>query len=232
MTDNSNALVLEYIDGIPLYRCIWQYKERGTLPEHVAKFFAAQIVLALEEIHFKGIIHGDLKTGNVLVQRNGQLKVIDFGLASILSDNTGRESECGVRLHSPRDQSIRGTHYIMAPEVFRGRQHGIEADWWSFGVILYEMVCGRPPWPYRKEDGSSGDEYFQRILAFSQEFVHTEHPSFQVEHNLSHSLVSLLRNLLVIDPSKRLGFNGAQEVSGECGVSRNSMSYPHGNLKS
>lgn len=109
---------MEYIDGKPLYQCIWRYKDRsGRLPEVVARFFAAQIVLAIRTLHTNGFVHRDLKSGNVLIDQHGFARVIDFGFAK----HIGAEQ---------RTRSFCGTHYIMAPEISTRASHGFEADWW------------------------------------------------------------------------------------------------------
>lgn len=109
---------MEYIDGRPLYQCVWKFKDgSGRLPERVAKFFAAQIVLAVRALHESGFVHRDLKSGNVLVDRLGFAKVVDFGFAKKLGEHERAHSFCG-------------THYIMAPEIFTRASHGFDVDWW------------------------------------------------------------------------------------------------------
>ena len=121
-TTEEIALLLEYVDGRTLYECVWNYQGTGRFPENVAKFFAAQLVLALGDLHAHGYIHRDLKSGNVLVGKDGFIKVIDFGLAKKVAVT---ETEENGRTHS-----ICGTHYIIAPEVMARQPYGVSVDWW------------------------------------------------------------------------------------------------------
>lgn len=116
--EHDVALLMEFVHGRPLYQCVWGYRDTGRFPEAVAKFVAAQIVLALRELHSAGHIHRDLKTGNVLVDQRGVAKVIDFGLSKAISDE------------SSRTHSLCGTPYIMAPEVARREPYCNTVDWW------------------------------------------------------------------------------------------------------
>lgn len=123
---------MEYVDGKPLYQCIWKYKDgSGRLPEHVAKFFAAQLVLAVRALHTGGFVHRDLKSGNVLVDHAGFVKVIDFGFAKQLAAHGAGPT----RVHS-----LCGTHYIIAPEVFTRSASGFAADWWCVPEPLWRSI--------------------------------------------------------------------------------------------
>lgn len=114
--DEEVRFILEYIDGFPLHKCIWGYNDGTGFPESVARYFAAQIVLAVEALHSQGYMHRDVKSGNVLVSRaTGNVTLIDFGMAKRIKDRTS---------------SLCGTDYIMAPEIFSGYSYGFAADWW------------------------------------------------------------------------------------------------------
>lgn len=198
------GLLQEYIDGRALYECVWKYRDSGRFPENVAKFFAVQLVLALRDLHARGYIHRDFKSGNVLVGKNGFVKVIDFGL----SKNVVEGGEAGG--DSERTQSLCGTPYIMAPEMFFRKPYGYAVDWWSLGVVIYEMVVGHPPWEYQCPTDSTMGEYFQRIKRKTESlFFEDDEKS---TNSLSSELKSLISALLQIDPCKRLGRNGAPEV--------------------
>lgn len=127
------SLLLEHIDGRPLYQCIWGYRDAGRFPEHVAKFFAAQIVLAVQELHGNGYVHRDLKSGNILVNRAGKATVIDFGLSKRLARDEGDDSLI-------RANSLCGTPYILAPEVFQRRGYGYAVDWW-YASFISASLC-------------------------------------------------------------------------------------------
>ncbi|KAE9026074.1 hypothetical protein PR003_g11461 [Phytophthora rubi] len=204
-TTEEVALLQEYVEGRALYECVWKYRETGRFPEHVAKFFAAQLVLALRDLHAQGFIHRDMKSGNVLVGRDGFAKVIDFGLAKkVVTDGEGAAGADGDS--TERTQSMCGTHYVMAPEVFFRETYGFAVDWWGVGVVIYEMVVGRPPWEYQCPAGSTMDEYFHRIKRIANS------PQDYPEAPLSDELQSLVSGLLKISPRERLGRSGAAEV--------------------
>ncbi|KAF1335558.1 Agc protein kinase, partial [Globisporangium splendens] len=220
------SFLLEYIDGKPLYRCVWSYKQTGRFPERVAKFVAAQIVLALEELHAHGFVHRDLKSGNVLVDARGFIKVIDFGFAKQIGHSDDDTGEPRPR----QTHSFCGTHYVMAPEIFQRSLHGYEADWWcasayifannaSLGVVIYEMLVGCPPWEYKPSAGTSIERYFESIAEITAKFQVRE---FELQSSgsassspsdpLSPELLSLLRGLLTMEPEQRLGKHGAAQV--------------------
>ncbi|CAH0513949.1 unnamed protein product [Peronospora belbahrii] len=198
-TKEEMAIVLEFIQGRTLHECVWKYRDTGRLPENVARFFTAQLVLALGDLHAHGYIHRDLKSGNVLIGEDGFVKVIDFGLAKKVAGDEVKEDE--------RTQSICSTHYIMAPEIMNQQPYGVTVDWWSLGVVIYEMVMGHPPWEYHCPQNSTIDEYFRNIM-------HIARSPFQSAdaQGLSNDLQSLISGLLTLDFHKRLGAHGVTEV--------------------
>lgn len=96
------------------------------------KFYAAQIVLAVGELHNKGIMHRDLKLENIMVDEDGYLKLIDYGLAKNVSEGQLATSYCG-------------TPEYIAPEMVDGTGHDFGVDWWAVGVLVYEMLIGVTP---------------------------------------------------------------------------------------
>lgn len=118
--EREASILLEYVDGRPLYQCIWGYQDAKRFPENVARHFAAQIVLGLQELHALGCVHRDLKSGNILVDRQGKAHIIDFGLSKYVDATT----------HLARTSSRCGTPYILAPEVIEHQHVGFVADWW------------------------------------------------------------------------------------------------------
>ncbi|CAH0491037.1 unnamed protein product [Peronospora farinosa] len=204
-TTEEFAFLQEYVEGRTLYECVWNYKDTGKFPENVAKFFAAQLVLALGELHAVGYMHRDFKSGNVLIGKDGFVKVIDFGLAKKVL--VGETEEDG------RTHSICGTHYIMAPEIMSRQPYGVGVDWWSLGVVIYEMVVGHPPWEYQCPPNSTIDEYFQHITFIARSpFQNAGDIAQRREQELSSDLQTLISGLLTINFHKRLGINGATEV--------------------
>jgi len=126
----------------------------GRFPEIRAKFYTAEIVLALEHVHSLDIIYRDLKPENVLVDANGHVRLTDFGL-----------SKEGVSDHSTGATSFCGTPEYIAPEVLLREGHGRAVDWWSLGALMYEMLTGLPPFYSRNRQ-----TMFEKILQADLQF--------------------------------------------------------------
>jgi len=122
-------LVLEYIEG----KCL-----RGPLPLDEVLKLALQIASALEEAHARGILHRDLKPGNIMVTVKGAVKLLDFGLAKLLTAGTSSPTQT-------HEGMVLGTPAYMAPEQAQGKQLDERSDIFSFGAVLYEMLSGKPP---------------------------------------------------------------------------------------
>jgi len=127
--------VLEYCPGGELFFYLSQI---GRFKEDAARFYASNILLALHHLHSQNILYRDLKPENVLVAADGYVKVADFGLSK---ENIVGHNEA---------MSICGTAEYLAPEILLRKGHGKASDWWSFGGIIYEMLCGQPPF-YSKD---------------------------------------------------------------------------------
>ena len=128
--------VMPFIRGGELYK-IYQAKKRFN--EKIVKFYAAQIVLAIGYLHSKNIIHRDLKLENILVDSNGYLKIIDYGLAKILKNNEEATSFCG-------------TPEYISPELVEKKAYDKNVDWWAVGVLIYEMLIGVTPFFNRNQN--------------------------------------------------------------------------------
>ncbi len=147
--DGRRFLILEFVEGESLEERL----DRGPLPVDDAIEFAIQIAAGIEAAHDAGVIHRDLKPGNVIITPEGVAKVLDFGLAridevtsssSILSDGPTLTSP--ALQHSPSMPGvILGTAAYMSPEQARGRRVDKRTDIWSFGVVLYELLTGASP---------------------------------------------------------------------------------------
>jgi Tol biopolymer transport system component len=138
-----NYLVLELVEGETLAKII----ERGPLPLDKALSYAVQIVDALAAAHAKGVIHRDLKPGNIMITRNGA-KVLDFGLAKLASERPSAESAANIETVTEpitRAGAILGTLYYMAPEQVEGKEADERSDIFSFGAVFYEMITGQRP---------------------------------------------------------------------------------------
>jgi len=134
--DEIDFLVMEYIPG----ETLGQRLAKGTLPEKEWISISLQIAAALEEAHEQGIVHQDLKPGNIMVTPKGQVKVLDFGLARLLDADTGAEVTATL---TQTDGA--GTLPYMAPEQLRGDPVDARTDIFSAGIVLYEMSAGQRP---------------------------------------------------------------------------------------
>lgn len=168
--------ILDYCAGGELF---FHLGKVGRFTEDRSKFYAAQIILALEYVHQKGVIYRDLKPENVLLDEHGNVRLTDFGL-----------SKEGVSDHSTGANSFCGTPEYIAPEVLQRQGHGRAVDWWSLGALLYEMITGLPPF-YSRNRETMFDKIMNADLTFPQQ--------------LSESAKDLLAKLLLRDPKLRLG---------------------------
>ena len=143
--DNGrHYIATEFIDGVTLRR-----KALGSdldIPEILD--IAVQVASALEEAHVAGIVHRDVKPDNIMVRRNGYVKVLDFGLAKLTEtvDRSPSDAEASTRVMVQTDAGVvMGTSHYMSPEQARGRPVDARSDIWSLGVVIYELVAGRTP---------------------------------------------------------------------------------------
>src|SRR5688572_18237478 len=157
--DGRHFIATEYIDGVTLRR------KAAAAPLEIREILdiAIQIASALEEAHGAGIVHRDVKPDNVMVRRNGYVKVLDFGLAKLTEtvDRSPLDPDAATRVLVHTDAGVvMGTSHYMSPEQARGKPVDARSDIWSLGVVIYEMVAGRTPF--------SGETSTDVIVAITQ----------------------------------------------------------------
>ncbi|HEX6164501.1 MAG TPA: serine/threonine-protein kinase [Vicinamibacterales bacterium] len=131
-------LVMEHVKGMPLSKVI---RGRRSLSMASALDFARQIVSAIAHAHDRGVIHGDLKSSNVMIGPDGHVTILDFGLACRRAG--GEAKETASTQQSPSGAA--GTVPYMAPEIIRGHSPSVQSDIWAIGVLIFEMIAGRRP---------------------------------------------------------------------------------------
>ncbi|GFP86146.1 serine/threonine-protein kinase kipk [Phtheirospermum japonicum] len=259
-SDNLSCLVMEFCPGGDLH--VLRQKQPGRyFPEHAARFYVAEVLLALEYLHMLGIVYRDLKPENILVREDGHIMLTDFDLSLrcsvnptlIKSSSTAIEPprmsgpcagsncidpfctgpSCQVSCFTPRmlpasararklkaeaaakarslpqlvaepnearSNSFVGTHEYLAPEIIKGDGHGSAVDWWTFGILLYELLYGKTPFK-----GACNEETLANVVLQNLKFPDGPIVSFQAR--------DLIRGLLVKEPENRLGTEtGAAEI--------------------
>uniref|UniRef100_A0A8I6GEE6 non-specific serine/threonine protein kinase n=1 Tax=Rattus norvegicus TaxID=10116 RepID=A0A8I6GEE6_RAT len=183
-TEGKLYLILDFLRGGDLFT---RLSKEVMFTEEDVKFYLAELALALDHLHGLGIIYRDLKPENILLDEEGHIKITDFGLSKEAID------------HDKRAYSFCGTIEYMAPEVVNRRGHTQSADWWSFGVLMFEMLTGSLPF-----QGKDRKETMALILKAKLGM-----PQF-----LSAEAQSLLRALFKRNPCNRLGagVDGVEEI--------------------
>lgn len=179
-TPTTLNLVMDFCSGGELY---FHLSRVGRFSEARAKFYTAELVLALEHLHSFDIVYRDLKPENVLIASDGHIMLADFGL-----------SKEGIRDCTNGTDTFCGTPEYLAPEVLFRTGHGTAVDWWSLGILLYEMLTSLPPW-YSKNRHEMFDGICRRDLVFPD----------PAKLHISSEAKDLIRGLLQKDPHVRLG---------------------------
>lgn len=178
---NYLYMVMDYIEGGELFSLL---RKSRRFPAPVAKFYASEVVLALEYLHAQDIIYRDLKPENILLDKNGHIKITDFGFAKYVPDVTW---------------TLCGTPDYIAPEVVASKPYNKSVDWWSLGILIFEMLTGYTPF------------YSTTHVKTYEKIMHGEvaYPAY-----LQPVVVDLLQSLITKDLSKRLGnlSGGAADV--------------------
>ncbi|QIW99132.1 hypothetical protein AMS68_004650 [Peltaster fructicola] len=187
-------LCMEYCSGGEFFRAL-QTRPNKCVDEDAARFYAAEVTAALEYLHLMGFIYRDLKPENILLHQSGHIMLSDFDLSK-QSDGGGAPT---VILASSRSS---GEEYI-APEVIKGCGHTSAVDWWTLGILIYEMLFGTTPFK-----GKNRNATFANILRDEVPF-----PEGSTAPNTSNLCKSLIRKLLIKDELRRLGSRaGASDV--------------------
>ncbi|MBN3280715.1 PRKX kinase, partial [Polyodon spathula] len=202
-------MLMDYVPGGELFSYL---RNMGRFNNSTGLFYSAEIVCAIEYLHSKEIVYRDLKPENILLDRDGHIRLTDFGFAKKLVDRTW---------------TLCGTPEYLAPEVIQSKGHGRAVDWWALGVLIFEMLSGYPPF---FDDNPFG--IYQKILAGKIDFP--RHLDFNVKGSANYvskqasllvksfpsnvALLSFSRDLikkfLVVERTRRLGNmkNGADDV--------------------
>ncbi|XP_071063444.1 RAC-gamma serine/threonine-protein kinase isoform X14 [Dasypus novemcinctus] len=162
----------------PFLTLFFHLSRERVFSEDRTRFYGAEIVSALDYLHSGKIVYRDLKLENLMLDKDGHIKITDFGLCKEgITDAATMKTFCG-------------TPEYLAPEVLEDNDYGRAVDWWGLGVVMYEMMCGRLPF-YNQDH----EKLFELILMEDIKFPRT----------LSSDAKSLLSGLLIKDPNKRLG---------------------------
>ncbi|XP_041638413.1 protein kinase C delta type-like isoform X3 [Cheilinus undulatus] len=170
--------VMEYLNGGDL---MFHIQVNGRFDVIRSTFYAAEIIVGLQFLHSKGIIYRDLKLDNVMLDKDGHIKIADFGMC--------KENVFG----DARATTFCGTPDYIAPEILLGQKYTFSVDWWSFGVLVYEMLIGQSPF-----QGDDEDELFESIRSDTPHY-----PRW-----ITKEAKSLLELLFERDPCRRLGVVG------------------------
>ncbi|EGD79703.1 AGC/PKC/ALPHA protein kinase [Salpingoeca rosetta] len=166
---------MEFISGGDL---MFHIQRQGRFGEIATAFYGAEILEGLWFLHDRGIVHRDLKLDNVMLDQDGHIKITDMGMCKegMLPDQT--------------TGTFCGTPDYIAPEIIHGMPYNKSVDFWALGVLLYEMLIGRPPF-----DGADDDELFDNVIA----------KDIRIPSGVPTAAASLLRGLMQKRPSSRLG---------------------------
>lgn len=197
--DKSLYLVMNYVSGGNLYNRLKTLKK---FPEEQIQFYAAEIAAALEYLHQAMILYRDLKLENVMIGMDGHVQLTDFGLAKLFglpaalkkletaSVLQGADERRNLNDKNCRTQTICGTAEYFAPEMVNQTEYGVAVDWWTYGILVFEMLNGKTPF-----SASTEKQNFENILKQKIAFASDSSIMFR----------SLVTMLLERNPTKRLG---------------------------
>ena len=175
-TEERIYFIMPFVRGGELFQHL---RNCRFFPEEKVKFYSAIIGLSLEYLHTHGIVYRDIKPENILIDEDGYLRLVDFGMAKVLQGDEKATSFCG-------------TPEYLAPEIITGEGHNKSADWWSYGILMYEMFFGIPPFFCDNQE-----KMYQLITRAELRFPK--------KINISDTAKDLLAKLLIKDQDERLG---------------------------
>jgi len=184
-------LVMEHVKGMPLSKVI---RSRRALSIGGALDFARQIVSAVAHAHDHGVIHGDLKSSNIMIGPDGHVTILDFGLA--VRTGGGRDME-STRLS--QSNGAAGTVPYMSPEIIRGHSPSVQSDLWALGVLMFEMIAGRRPFA-----GTTPYELAANVLANERT---------RMESLIHGPIRAVIDRCLALDVADR--YQSARELGGD-----------------
>lgn len=188
-TEMKLCLVMDFINGGELFT---HMSTERRFSESRARFYASEIILALEYMHCMDIIYRDLKPENIMIDYKGHIRLTDFGLSK-------------DAISSQKTYSMVGSPYYMAPEIILQTGHGKGVDWWSLGILIYEMLCGSLP-------------FYNENLRIAYQQLLTKELEFPPNVKLSGDAKNLLKSMLARDSKKRLGCMDATSGRASDGV--------------
>jgi len=208
-TKKKLYFIMEYCGGGEFFKVL-QNQPAKCLPENYARFYSAEVLLALEYLHLQGFIYRDLKPENLLLSNTGHVVLTDFDLSKRSTNQvtptvvtqmfTGRMKDIDTR-PDVISNSFVGTEEYIAPEVIEGFGHTSSVDWWTFGILLYEMLFGFTPFR-----GRTREDTFNFILKSGG-------VKFPEKPPISYHGKNIVKKLLEKDPRKRLGSeHGAADI--------------------
>lgn len=208
-TEDYLYLCIEYCMGGEFFRAL-QTRKSKCISEDAARFYASEVTAALEYLHLMGYIYRDLKPENILLHKSGHIMLSDFDLSiqskiakqPVVKKINNQSGVVDTKIVSEgfRTNSFVGTEEYIAPEVIRGNGHTAAVDWWTLGILIYEMLFGFTPFK-----GDSTNETFSNILK--------NEVSFPNNNDISRHCKDVIKKLLTKNEVKRLGSKmGAADI--------------------
>ena len=187
--------ITPFLPGGDLYH---KLKSDKFFDEDLVRFYSAQIAIAIQYLHDLGIAYRDLKLENILLDENGYIKLCDFGAS--------------VKLHgTEKNFNFAGSPEYVSPEIINYQGHSFMSDWWSFGILIYEMLYGFTPF-FNIDKERMFDLILKGSISFPQYYNNGEE---QIEYNVSDDAKTLISKLLEKNPGSRLGREGLDEIKKE-----------------